>query len=270
MSAISAIRLSSQRQNLDISVDASGNEFCTRASLSFYVSEVGTSQRHGLPSVSRRSAKSTFATRQAANKHQNYATVVNCRAGAASQVDKYGHCKCIEDAFTSIMKDTIQHCLNNENDVMRDKVLDQMGRGLAALCRVSVVVAAESSTAPIPIAFMVPQLSTIRDEDLEQVRRLLHLTSLPFHSTEDEDFKRLTKMLQKTGDGQDGSKRTLNEYELSQICERLGSDMVQCLGPMVMCFPGLPLWAKHRALLLPAEVAGKVAFSLLTGPTSRR
>jgi hypothetical protein len=72
-----------------------------------------------------------------------------------------------------------------------------MGKGLAALCRVSVGVAAESSNAPVPITSMVPELlSTIRDEDLEQVQRLLHLTSLPFQSTEDEDFKRLMKMLQ--------------------------------------------------------------------------
>lgn len=71
-------------------------------------------------------------------------------------------------------------------------MLDQVGRGLAALCRVSVGVAAESPAAPIPI---IPELSTIREEDLEQVRRLLHLTSLPFNSTEDEDFKRLIKML---------------------------------------------------------------------------
>ena len=83
-----------------------------------------------------------------------------------------------------------------QNDVTRSKVLDQMGKGLAALCRVSVGVAAESSNAPIPIASMVPELSTIRDEDLEQVKRLLHLTSLPFQSTEDEDFKLLMKMLQ--------------------------------------------------------------------------
>lgn len=76
---------------------------------------------------------------------------------------------------------------------MRGKVLDQMGRGLAALCRVSVGVAAESSS-PVPIP-IIPELSTIREEDLEQLRRLLHLTSLPFNSTEDEDFKRLIKML---------------------------------------------------------------------------
>lgn len=79
---------------------------------------------------------------------------------------------------------------------MRGKVVDQMGKGLAALYRVSVGVAAESSGAPIRIASLVPQLSTIKDEDLEQVRRLLQLTSLPFNSTDDEDFKRLTSMLQ--------------------------------------------------------------------------
>ena len=43
--------------------------------------------------------------------------------------------------------------------------------------------------------------------------------------------------MQKTGNGQNGSERTLSESELSQICERLGSDLVQCIGPLVMCFP---------------------------------
>ncbi|KAG0557403.1 hypothetical protein KC19_11G127000 [Ceratodon purpureus] len=269
VSAIGAIRPSSQTRRFsedrDFVFDESVHKFSTRSSLNLDVASVGTSQRHGLSLVLRRSTESKFsATRTAANRHQNHADVVTCRA--SSHVDKYGQCKCIEDAVISIMKDTIQHCLHKENDMMRGKVLDQMGKGLAALCRVSVGVAAESSIAPIPIKSMVPELSTIRDEDLEQIRRMLHLTSLPFSSTEDEDFKRLMKMLQKTGDGKDGSKRTLTESELSQITERLGSDMVQCVGPVVMCFSELPLWAKHRAMLLPAEVAGKVALSLLTGP----
>jgi hypothetical protein len=43
--------------------------------------------------------------------------------------------------------------------------------------------------------------------------------------------------VQKIGNGQNGSERTLSESELSQICERLGSDLVQCIGPIVMCFP---------------------------------
>jgi len=79
--------------------------------------------------------------------------------------------------------------------MMRDKVLDQMAQGLAALCRVSVGVAAESNVAPIPIP--VPnQFSSIKDEDLEHVRRMLQLTSLPFNNTYDEDLQTLMKMLQ--------------------------------------------------------------------------
>lgn len=80
-------------------------------------------------------------------------------------------------------------------DVMRDKVLDQMGQGLAALCRVSVGHLAAESPIPIPVP---DQLSSIKDEDLVQVRRMLHLTSLPFNTTEDEDLKRLMKILQVT------------------------------------------------------------------------
>ena len=37
---------------------------------------------------------------------------VICRA--ASHVDKYGQCKCVEDALSSIMTDAIQHCLGKE------------------------------------------------------------------------------------------------------------------------------------------------------------
>lgn len=33
-----------------------------------------------------------------------------CRAAQ----DKYGQCKCSEDAVMAIMKDAIQHCLNKE------------------------------------------------------------------------------------------------------------------------------------------------------------
>ena len=72
---ISAIRMPSQRKNLDIRDDAFGREFSTRARISLYVSEVGSSQKHGLPLVSRRSTKSTFATRKAANKHQNHVSL---------------------------------------------------------------------------------------------------------------------------------------------------------------------------------------------------
>lgn len=192
-------------------------------------------------------------------RHRN---AIICRAAQ----DKYGQCKCSEDAVMAIMKDAIQHCLNKECDTTRHKVLDQMGQGLAALFRVSVGVAAESNEAPIPIP--VPALlSSIQDEDLERVRRMLQLTSLPFNNAYDEDLQTLMKLLQ-TGNGEE-MRRTLSGSELAQICERLGSDLVQCLGPLVMCFPELPLWAKHRALLLPAEVAGKMAFSLLTGPNVR-
>lgn len=78
---------------------------------------------------------------------------------------------------------------------MRDKVLNQMGQGLAALCRVSVGVAAESNVAPIPIP--VPdQFATINSGDLEQVRRMLQLTSLPFNNTHDEDLNQLMNILQ--------------------------------------------------------------------------
>lgn len=183
---------------------------------------------------------------------------VGCRAAR----DDYGNCKCIEDAVTLIVTDALQHCLGTENDAMRQKVINQMGKGLAALIRVSTAVAAES-TAPIQMA--IPEFSTIAEDDLEQVQRMLKLTSLPFQSTYDHDLNHLMEILQ-TSDRQG---RKLRASDLSQICERLASDMVQCLGPLAMCFSQLPLWAKHRALLLPAQMASSVAFNLLAGPDSR-
>jgi hypothetical protein len=75
---------------------------------------------------------------------------------------------------------------------MRERVFDQMGSGLAALVRVSMGVAAESSPAPIPNK---RDIADITMEDLEQVRRMLQLTSLPFHNTYDEDLQRLTNIL---------------------------------------------------------------------------
>jgi len=74
---------------------------------------------------------------------------------------------------------------------MREKVVNQVGSGLAALVRVYMGVAADSSTAPIPNKFAI-----IEDGDLEQVRRLLQLTSLPFHNTYEEELQDLMNMLQ--------------------------------------------------------------------------
>lgn len=76
---------------------------------------------------------------------------------------------------------------------MRQKVINQMGKGLAALIRVSTAVAAES-TAPIQMA--IPEFSTIAEDDLEQVQRMLKLTSLPFQSTYDHDLNHLMEILQ--------------------------------------------------------------------------
>ncbi|XP_024360678.2 uncharacterized protein [Physcomitrium patens] len=181
-----------------------------------------------------------------------------CRASQ----DDYGNCSSVEEAVTAIMKDTLQHCLGEENDTMREKVLNQMGKGLAALVRISAAVAA-ASPAPPPIS--IPAMSTIAEDDLEQVRRMLKLTSLPFHSSFDHELTELMLILQ-TGYGHD---RNLTANELSQICKRLGSDMVQCLGPLFMCFHELPLWAKCNAFMLPADMAGRVAFNLLAGPNTR-
>lgn len=79
---------------------------------------------------------------------------------------------------------------------MREKVFDQMGNGLAALFRLWTGVAADSIPAPIPNK---RDLADITEADLEQVQRMLELTSLPFatfHNTHDDDLKRLTNILQ--------------------------------------------------------------------------
>ena len=71
-------------------------------------------------------------------------------------------------------------------------MFDQLGSGFAALFRVWMSVAEDSSPAPIR---RKRDPADITEADLEQVRRLLQLTSLPFHNTYDEDLKRLTNML---------------------------------------------------------------------------
>ncbi len=74
-------------------------------------------------------------------------------------------------------------------DGMREKVVDQMGSGFAALLRVYMSVAADSSPTPNKFA-------SIENGDLEQVRRLMQLTLLPFHNAYEEDLKELVNMLQ--------------------------------------------------------------------------
>ena len=76
-------------------------------------------------------------------------------------------------------------------DGMREKVVDQMGSGFAALLRVYMSVAADSSPTPNKLID-----TAIENGDLEQVRRLLQLTSLPFHNTYEDDLKELLNLLQ--------------------------------------------------------------------------
>ncbi|KAG0563265.1 hypothetical protein M758_8G016600 [Ceratodon purpureus] len=251
-----------KRTRLSLSSDlyssSSRIRFCSRGRISSsgFVDSPSLEPQH-LRLVSRRSSTSVVTKAMA---HQQ-----GMVSRAAELVNDYSHCKnnSIEGVMMGIMADVIQHCFKDECEGMREKVFDQMGSGLASLFRVSMSVAADSALAPIP---KKRDLADITVEDLEQVRRMLQLTSLPFHNgTNDEDFQRLTDML-RPGEGQE---RRLTGSELSQICERLGSDVAQCLVPLAMCFPELPLYAKQRALLMPAEVVGKMALSLIGSPNRR-
>lgn len=79
---------------------------------------------------------------------------------------------------------------------MRAKVVDQMGSGLAALYRMSVSVRAADNSTVVPIIPNKNKFAAIEDGDLEQVRRLLQLTSLPFHNSYEDDLQELMNMLQ--------------------------------------------------------------------------
>ncbi|CAK9233114.1 unnamed protein product [Sphagnum troendelagicum] len=174
-----------------------------------------------------------------------------------------------EEDARNLVKRILTFALTEQGDFVRDLLLDELAKGLDALNRAAFDMAAKELRSRAP--FALPALAPLTEgEDVKHLHNLQQLTSLlsgsstnftntavmQVSSTSKSDMVVRTEVLNLTD-----TEGSLTWDEVSVLLQRMSS-LFQYT-PMLSVVPELPFSAQQQAVLLPAELATRLASRFL-------
>ncbi|KAG6549001.1 hypothetical protein Mapa_009443 [Marchantia paleacea] len=153
-----------------------------------------------------------------------------------------------------LVKKVLKFTLGDQGLFVREIVLDELAKGVDAMNRALFDRAAQVLSSQLPINLPVPSQFT-EEEDLEHLNNLRRLSFLLSGSS---TSSLSPPEVYKLSDGRmQEAERVPAAEELSLLLDSLNSSLKYV--PLLTLIPELPLTAQREALLLPAELAGRLA-----------